>query len=169
MLGRLITDPDGAEGGGSIRGMGLLPTETVFSPTKRQVQAQARFAQVPGALSALTGKLARGYEIHMSVTRIVDEGSAAPLCMKRGEGDETIPEGCCCGNVYGSYLHGVFDTQECAQALVSSLLVAKGLDASAARAVDYQAYKEAQYDALAATLRASLDIDFIYEILEAGA
>ena len=169
MLGRLITDPDGAEGGGSIRGMGLLPTETVFSPTKRQVQTQARFAQVPGALSALTGKLARGYEIHMGVTRIVDEGSAAPLCMKRGEGDETIPEGCCCGNVYGSYLHGVFDTQECAQALVSSLLVAKGLDASAARAVDYQAYKEAQYDALAATLRASLDIDFIYEILEAGA
>ena len=169
MLGRLITDPDGAEGGGSIRGMGLLPTETVFSSTKRQVQTQARFAQVPGALSALTGKLARGYEIHMGLTRIVDEGSAAPLCMKRGEGDETIPEGCCCGNVYGSYLHGVFDTQECAQALVSSLLVAKGLDASAARAVDYQAYKEAQYDALAATLRASLDIDFIYEILEAGA
>lgn len=169
MLGRCISDPQGAEGGGSIRGMGLLPTETVFSPAKRQAQVSARFAQVPGVLAGLGGTRVSGYEMHMGSTRILDEGAAAPLCVMEGEGGAGTADGCCCGNVYGTYIHGVFDARECAQALVSGLLEAKGLSATAATAVDLKAHKEAQYDTLAATLRASLDMGLIYRILEAGA
>ena len=69
------------------------------------------------------------------------------------------------GNVYGSYIHGIFDSQACGQAVVSSLLAAKGLDESAIEAVDMRAYKEAQYDKLADAVRNSLDMDLIYRIL----
>ena len=77
-------------------------------------------------------------------------------------------DGCWYGNVYGSYLHGLFDTQECASALVSALLDAKGLDANDVRAVDMKAYKEEQYDKLAQAMRDNMDMELVYRIVENG-
>jgi len=62
----------------------------------------------------------------------------------------------------------VFDTAECASALVGALMEAKGLDASDVKAFDLDAYKQQQYDKLADVMRASLDMDLIYRILEEG-
>jgi len=93
-----------------------------------------------------------------------------PLCQLEGAsvngGDEI--DGCHVGGVYGSYLHGIFDTKECAQALVGALLQAKGLDPNDVEAVDMHEYKEQQYDKLADALRGSMDMDLIYKILEEG-
>ena len=77
-------------------------------------------------------------------------------------------DGCQCANVYGCYLHGLFDRVEVGQALVEALLKAKGLDGSAVRAVDMAAYKERQYDLLAEGIRRSLDMDLVYRIIEEG-
>lgn len=72
------------------------------------------------------------------------------------------------GNVYGCYVHGLFDRQETAQALVEALAGRKGIDLSGLAAMDYAAYKELQYDRLADILTEHLDMKQIYEILEAG-
>ena len=156
MLGREVRDPHGVEGGGTVRGMGLLPTVTSFEPEKRQARTSGVIGQVGGALGGLSGARFEGYEIHMGETAWVD-----------GAGGE-LPVFVSAGNVYGTYVHGIFDTKECASALAAALFEAKGLDAGSVRVVDMKAYKQEQYDELARVLRGSLDMDLIYRILEEG-
>ncbi|WP_350454856.1 cobyric acid synthase [Slackia heliotrinireducens] len=173
ILGVEVRDPDGVEGGGTLRGLGLLPVVTEFSPEKRQVLSKGTILQVEGVLAGMSGATVEGYEIHMGSTVRTDAApggqNSAFVTLADAAGQEAPHEdGCCCNNVYGTYLHGLFDTQESAQALVSSLLAAKGLDAGALQALDMAAYREEQYDILADTVRESLDMDLVYRILEEG-
>lgn len=78
------------------------------------------------------------------------------------------PDGAFLGNVYGTYVHGIFDRENVAKAVVTALGKAKGLDVSQITAVDFAAFKERQYDILASELRKHLDMKKIYEILEEG-
>jgi adenosylcobyric acid synthase len=71
--------------------------------------------------------------------------------------------------VYGCYLHGLFDDPQANRGLLQSLMSAKGLDGAEACAVDMKAYREGQYDMLAACIRAHLNMELIYEIIEKGA
>ena len=66
--------------------------------------------------------------------------------------------------MWGCYVHGIFDKAGAASALVNCLLKAKGLEGQAA-SVDWQEYAQRQYDKLADGLRASLDMERIYRIL----
>lgn len=36
MMGESLADPEGTEGGGTMRGMGLLPVETIFISRKQE-------------------------------------------------------------------------------------------------------------------------------------
>ena len=164
MLGQEVSDPLGTEGGGTMRGLGLLPIRTVFEPEKHQVRSNGRIATVGGPLSALSGAAVEGYEIHMGATEVLD---GAPVCEFSSDGGFK-PDGCWQGNVYGTYLHGVFDTTECAGALARSLFAMKGLDADNVQVVDMKAYKEEQYDKLAQVVRENMDMDLVYRILEEG-
>jgi adenosylcobyric acid synthase len=67
-------------------------------------------------------------------------------------------------------VHGVFDGAGAARKVVDILAGVKGvkLQPSAAE-TDAGAYKEAQYDMLAETLRRHMDMKKVYEILEQGA
>ncbi|MDO4532801.1 MAG: cobyric acid synthase [Coriobacteriia bacterium] len=164
MLGQEVADPTGAEGGGTLRGMGLLPMRTVFEPAKRQTRARGSIAVLGGPLAALSGMPVEGYEIHMGATTPL---GGAPVCHLETQG-VMVEDGCCSGSVYGSYLHGIFDSRECAQALVDALLTAKGIEPGGLQAVDMHAYKESQYDMLAQTLREHMDMQLIYNILRKG-
>ena len=122
-----------------------------------------QIGELGGPLSALSGVEVEGYEIHMGRTELAEGADADELSVPE---DRILEEPVIqAGNVYGSYIHGIFDSQACGQAVVSSLLAAKGLDESAIEAVDMRAYKEAQYDKLADAVRNSLDMDLIYRIL----
>lgn len=165
MLGEQVFDPSGVEGGGELAGMGLLPVRTTFGPAKRTVRSEGAFLQVDGVFKGLSGRRVSGYEIHMGTS---DLTGGAPLLELGVQGGGTFADGCQRGNVYGCYLHGLFDSPEANQALVAGLLEAKGLDASAAVAIDMAAYKQEQYDALAAGVRESLDMELVYRIIEEG-
>ena len=65
MLGETLSDPDGVEAGGKIKGMGLLPIDTVFKGAKTRTRVEGRFLEVTGALSALSQIELECYEIHM--------------------------------------------------------------------------------------------------------
>ena len=149
MLGRTIRDPDGVEAApaGEVPGMGLLDMDTVFQGEKLQRQTQGRFGPVPGALHALTGLGYHGYEIHMG----------------RGTGPQPALQ--CRGNVYGSYIHGIFDGPGIADAVVRGLAEKKGVDLGQLPSFDPERHKQQRYDLLADTLRAGLDMDFVYKVL----
>ena len=149
MLGQRILDPDGVEStpGRELRGLGLLDMETVFQGDKIQRQTSGVFSGVPGVFSALNGLSYEGYEIHMG-------RSAAPKPALVGT-----------GNVYGSYVHGLFDAPGVADAVLKALCDRRGLDASALGSFDLRAYKEQQYDLLADAVRGSMDLAAVYRIL----
>ena len=71
------------------------------------------------------------------------------------------------GSVMGSYLHGIFDTDGFAEAMVRRLMEDKGLDMGNWE-FDLAAHKEREYDRLADLVRNSFDMKKIYEILEEG-
>ena len=163
IMGQSISDPEGAEGGGSLRGMGLLPTDTVFRPEKTTVQSSGALDTLGGVLAPLSGMPVTGYEIHMGeTTRAAD---AQPLIRLSRAGQPPIEDGCRAGNAYGTYLHGVFDAPGVAQALAQALAVRKGV-MLADTAYDTEQYKEEQYGRLADTVRQSLDMQLIYRIME---
>ena len=53
MLGASIADPDGVEEGGYMRGMELLPIDTVLKDSKTRLQTSGEIAHVDGVLSRL--------------------------------------------------------------------------------------------------------------------
>ncbi len=161
MLGRKITDVSGVEGGGSVDGMGLLPTETEFAEEKHRTRVGGRVS-ADGFWADLSGIELEGYEIHMGETKLL--GGAKPLAAL----DNGHSDGCAAGNVLGSYLHGFFDSAECRKAVLAVLCKKKGIDPAELSVFDYAAYKEKQYDLLADGVRNNLDMKMIYRILEEG-
>mgnify|MGYP000556269375 FL=1 len=111
MLGEELRDPDKVEEGGTMRGMGLLPLETVFTKEKTRTRVSGKFCHVDGALKSLEGKELEGYEIHMGVTKSRDgrEEQAAMSQIKDQVSGRRSMDGYSRGNVYGSYIHGIFD------------------------------------------------------------
>ena len=64
--------------------------------------------------------------------------------------------------------NGVFDKEASAEAIIRVIGEKKGIDVENMTGVDFAAFKEQQYDILAAELRKHLDMKKIYEILENG-
>ena len=154
MLGERLRDEAGIEGRSvSLRGLDLLPCETVFTSAKT-------LTRVTGAVTGgpLDGAALEGYEIHMGET----SARAAAFC-RLADGRE---DGCRSGNVFGTYLHGLFDSGELADRLAAWLCGRKGLRTEKAQAEPRQTYRERQYELLAAGVRAALDMDAIYRIME---
>ena len=138
MLGRRILDPLGSETGGTEDGLGLLPVETLFSADKytRQVHGTAR--QLPGVWAPLSGLPVSGYEIHMGRTEYLADGDKGTFVFAELAGMENAmpaeempdgavtlveeaPDGAVCGNVLGTYLHGIFDETPFRSALIDLL------------------------------------------------
>ena len=165
MMGRTVSDPENTEGGGSLRGIGLLPVETVFRAAKTTVQTHGTVADTAGVLHGLSGLAVEGYEIHMGET--VRDADAQPFATLK-HGEHEVPDGCVTENACGTYLHGVFDAPEAAQRLAQALADRKGVTLEGA-AEDPAVYRERQYDLLAATVRRSLDMQRIYDIMEGKA
>ena len=159
MLGASVSDPDGVEGGGTLRGLGLLPGDTVFFGEKTRTQVEGTFLRGEGIFASMAGVPFTGYEIHMGETE-----NSAPILSLTDQTGRPKADGQSRGNVLGCYIHGLFDRGECAAALINCLLSARGLTPEAA-AVDWDTYQRQQYDKLADGLRAALDMNQIYRIL----
>lgn len=206
MLGETISDPYQVENGGSMKGMGLLPAVTELKQEKTRTQVTGTFGEISGALSGLSGKSVRGYEIHMGST--VDSGSAADsgsivdrecvrqtksrgcnessntgrngnqsrcdekgyVCSIQNEVDGGVKyDGIFSGNVYGTYVHGIFDEGTLAETLVGILAARKGVVLDTGQMISYGQFKQMQYDKLADGLRKSMDMEAVYAMLREAA
>ena len=168
MLGMELSDPFNVESGGTMAGMGLLPTKTVFEKEKVRTRVSGNFNEVSGILAELSYVEFEGYEIHMGQTTY-DFNEEELTTIDNVNGEDIIKnDGLYKDNVYGSYIHGIFDKEEVSKAIVESLCIHKGIDYSSISTVDIEKYKEDQYDKLAEGIRNSLDMKAIYKILESG-
>lgn len=149
MLGCKIDDPDNVEGGGTISGIGLLDTVTVLKEEKQTTQTSGVFSKLDGFYDIFSGQSYRGYEIHMGQTTGATNASFI---------------GAVSENVLGTYIHGIFDEGDLAYRLCSKLAQMKGVSLEESEE-DYEAFKQKQYDILADNVRASMDMEAIYEML----
>ena len=169
MLGDTLSDPYHVEAGGKIRGMGLLPMDTVFASQKTRTRVTGQFLPMTGIFAALSGVSLEGYEIHMGES-VRKEGilPATKLMVAGNQPEEKKTEGAFHENVCGTYVHGVFDKEEVVETLIRILGERKGIDVSSMTGIDFATFKETQYNILAAELRKHLDMKKIYSILEEG-
>ncbi len=152
MLGDTLADPEGTESGRSqtVRGLGLLPIQTVFTDAKHRTQDTATVTAPQLAGAALTG-----YQIHTGRTAVQGVCPSAAL-------QTAAPEGCVKDNVAGTYLHGLFDTGELTEKLVQLLCSRKGISPADAPLLSMQEYRQQQFDLLANGVRRALDMNALY-------
>lgn len=156
MLGERITDPEGVEAGGSMEGMGLLPVTTKLQSKKVRRQIRGTLNRTSGIFAVLSGLAFEGYEIHMG---------QSGMAHREGDTQEAVLVSGNHPNVYGTYVHGVFDKGVTALALVKALAEKKGVVTGQEGCDDYRVYKEKQYDKLADILSEHLDMENIYGLL----
>lgn len=140
MLGQHIHDPEGIESAsGSSPALGLLEFETILEPDKqlKNVQGQLAFDNAP----------VKGYEIHAGITTGPALNQPA-LYLEQGP-DGAISRD---GQVLGTYVHGLFDTQEACIALLH------WAGASKTERFDSDALRMASIERLADAVEQHLDI-----------
>ncbi len=169
MLGQRIMDPGKVESVyPEVRGFEFLAMETVMEKEKstRQVEATWRYSD-DGYFSAMEEEQPlKGYEIHMGQTEY--RSLKQPVYVKtNGCWEGAVNES---GNVFGTYLHGIFDNLSWTRQLLNVLRRRRGLNEKRAQPYEhYRDFKEKEYNALADTVRDSLDMDQVYSLVKEGA
>ncbi|MDR2489358.1 MAG: cobyric acid synthase [Desulfovibrio sp.] len=183
MLGKAIHDPLGVEGSRkTIRGLGLLHMETVFSQHKRTAQAGITVCANKGIMLGTKGMRLSGYEIHMgqsfrSGDRFRPNADGNNACPEQpafagfsplghtaqGEAEGAINDE---GTLIGTYLHGIFDNPEFTLAMLNNIRRNKGLAIPDDVTPEYTAFRLNEYDDLADMVERHLDIPALERIIE---
>lgn len=150
LMGQEVCDPDHVEGEiERLPGLGLLPVSTRMQGEK--ITRQVRFHFLEGS------ETCEGYEIHMGTTTPLADVPASPLNhLADGREDGYFADRTC----MGTYVHGILDNPS-----VIDYLLEPFADKLKETTFDYKAFKEEQYDKLAAHVRKHVDLPLIYQIL----
>ena len=151
MLGLKISDPHGIESAGnSIAGLGLLAVETVLAENKILARTHGVHRQ--------SGLAVHGYEIHHGRSKGI--GTVPVIHSTAGEElGVATPD----YRIWGTYLHGVFDSDEFRRWTINRLRMRKGLPVFAGPGFVYSI--EPALDALAQTVRKNIQMDKIYALM----
>ncbi|EPA8652835.1 cobyric acid synthase [Photobacterium damselae] len=146
MLGQTIADPLGIEGkAGESQGLGYLDVTTVLEQEKQLKQVSGTLT-LPNQASVPV----RGYEIHAGVTTGVQVD--APIQLESGlDGQLGVDN-----QVFGTYLHGIFERQEACNAILSWA----GLEAT--QTPDFDQIREQGIDRVADTIEQYLDLEALW-------
>ena len=141
MMGREVHDPDGFEGETlSAEGLGLFDSETTMRKNKTLIKKNY------SGKGALEGVNFEGYEIHMGETNIRGEN-----CV-----DE---EGICVHNpgakLWGTYVHGIFDTGKTAEIMLDTARMGIRPD------YDFNEARSLELDKLSELIKENVNIDRI--------
>lgn len=120
LLGRVISDPDRVESDDvRVAGLGLLPIETVFGATKVVQTVAGRHGASGLPLSGYQVRMGRtsGSETLTAFLEIYDDNNLKVL----SDGISTSG-----GRVFGTYLHGLFDSEPFRRWWVNELRAARG-------------------------------------------
>ncbi len=145
MLGQWIADPEGIEGdAGTSQGLDLLRLTT-------EIKADKQLTNVTGTFTLDNQTVpVTGYEIHAGVSDVVDQ---QPIKLETKGKDGAVSE---CGQIFGTYLHGIFDQPEALQ------LICQWANDTAVAQQDYNQLKEDAIDRIADALEEHMSLDFFY-------
>lgn len=168
MLGEVIRDPQHTESqNDEAAGLGLLGMETVFASEKLTSQVVAQCQDLNFMGQSISADNLQGYEIHMGHTAFTREADKHPftVCQRRGKTCAS-QEGTAnaAGNVFGTYIHGVFDNDVFRRSVLNALRHSKGLEALA-NTRNVMAEKQQAYEHLADVVENALDMEKLYQIM----
>jgi adenosylcobyric acid synthase len=143
MLARTIED-DVESHAGTVDGLGLLPTQVRFAPTKTLARPSG----------AALGESVQGYEIHHGIVTV--------------DGGQAFLDGCELGSVRGTTWHGIFDNDAFRRAFLRDLASRADRDFIPAPDVSFAAVRERRYDVLADLIEEHLDAAVVLELIENG-
>ncbi len=165
ILGKTIRDPHHVESAlETLNGLGLLDTETVLDTEKTTTLVKAR------PLRGKAGEWLTGYEIHMGVTRLGPGSEPLFEIIERNGRPCAVPDGAITpeGNVWGTYVHGIFDNDTFRHAFLNALRKQKGLPPLARSGIFYREHLTRSVQRLAAIVREALDMEKIVQIIREG-
>jgi adenosylcobyric acid synthase len=165
MLGKKILDPYSVESNHKeIKGFGLLDIETTLENTKVTAQVEAELLGVRNWGLGIRKGL-KGYEIHMGTST----GDIGLFKVRRlshfnssliTHHSSLVLDGSYKNNVWGTYIHGIFDDDNFRRGLLNSLRMKKGISPQV-EPVNYHAKREEAINRWADILKNSVDICFI--------
>jgi adenosylcobyric acid synthase len=164
MLGGRIDDPLGVESGrASVAGLGLLDVATRFTPEKERHRVSG--------FEIVGDRPIMGYEIHMGATER-GAGVSPWIALTRQRDGARVQDGGRdrAGRVFGTYVHGLFDSLPFTAALANRLRVRKGL--GPLDAADWQSHRDllaGRYARLAEFLLTHVDLGPVWTALGRGA
>lgn len=156
MLGEKLMDPNGVESDHQeLGGLGIFPVNTTILSEKKTIRSEGYCSLKDFGRISLSG-----YEIHMGQT--ASTRKAEPFSVLSG-----TEEGCTArdGQVFGTYLHDVFHNDEFRWLYLNKLRQKKGLK-PIERSLRFRAFKESEYDRLAAHVKGSIQMKKIYSAMK---
>ncbi|MBF0537541.1 MAG: cobyric acid synthase [Nitrospirae bacterium] len=169
MLGSLLRDPHCVESNvKEIDGLGLLDISTTFDRTKTTRRVRADVITVPwleadAASAAGHFSNLQGYEIHMGESQGHSGLSGGLFNVSPLDGTHQYVDGSSKGDVWGTYLHGIFDNDAFRRALLNSLRARRHLPPLEV-SVNYHQVILDSLDTLAGVVKAHLDMEAIYRL-----
>ena len=158
MLGKEIKDPHKLEGDiEATKGFGLLNTVTVMEKMKctQQVKRDLIDNLAGTILEGCEDLKVRGYEIHQGLT----DGEDKNITLEGGY-IFVAKE-----NIFGTYIHGIFDNEKFTRNFLNNIRKKKGLAPLDYR-FSFAEFKEQEYNKLANLLRENLDMSKVYRIMQ---
>ena len=157
MLGTEVKDLENCEGTGGVEaGLGLLPVETTFQQKKTTIR-------VRGKTIAYAEEL-EGYEIHLGSTANCGLQPFAMLATEDG-GEHEDGAVSTDGNVFGTYLHGLFDSTPFRTGFLNRIRQANQLPAGEAAVLSARQKRERSYSLLASAVREHLDTTLLLNLI----
>lgn len=164
MLGTLILDKLGVEGNISQEdGFGFLDIKTRFNETKVTKQTKGNILCDLKSIKSIEGSTISGYEIHNGISKI---GKKAIPFIRDLDGDIV---GVCDKEriVAGTYLHGMFDSEEFISSFVKSLKENNDIVVTEDIIIEkVNEYKDNEYDRLSKLFEENIDIYQLRKIME---
>ena len=168
MMGQSLFDNYQAEGQiKKISGLGLLPIETEFLPTKTTHQVKAEFNNRTQLFSQIKNENIIGYEIHMGKTSYLGRSNPIFTIKERSGEQVDVEDGACNkeGNCFGTYIHGLFNNDKFRRGILNTVRKDNGLKSLSSEQISYRCKIEEELDRLAEIISNNLDMDYIRKLL----
>ncbi len=161
MLGKRILDPYSVEAGGEVEGFGLLDVET-FMKTEKTLSL------VRGRLSFRENVSIMGYEIHMGETKVISGVYPLFILLEKNGKPVRKSDGVSCDenlSVWGTYIHGLFDSGSFRRFFVNILRERKGLPPILSKeSPSWLEITDAEIESFSHVVEKSIDISFIEKL-----
>ena len=155
---------------GTIKGLGLLDIESRFSKSNKIVtQSEATIlTDIDGIagdiFNNIAGESVTGYEIHEGTTELNSSSPFLSVVKGQGNNDKGLIDGASNGNVFATYLHGIFHNYNFRREFLNYLRVKKGFKAKYGED-SYETQKDYSLNRLADIVEEHLDMDIIDKLL----